>query len=207
MTANNQRPLGRPRANDRKQPTTDIILKEAIELFLAHGYQEVSVDDVAKAANVTKATVYYYFPSKAALFTETIVQLMSRIHGQIQEILQKNTPLRERLLEIAEAHLTATVDIDLDGFMRETKNTLSEEQTKSMQKAEERLYKAIEQAITEAINKGESNIHPTFAAHAYVALLRVGNYRDQHGNGIFPTTTETAEQIVDFFWDGLNLAK
>ncbi len=206
MTANNQRPLGRPRASDRKQPTTDIILRAAIELFLTNGYQEVSVEDVARAANVTKATVYYYYPSKAALFTETIVQLMNRIHGQIQGILQKSIPLRERLLEIAEAHLTATFDIDLDSFMRETKNTLSEEQTVRMQKAEEHLYKSIEQALTEAVDKGEiSTIHPTFAAHAYVALLRVGNYRDRNGNGIFLTTTEAAEQIIDFFWSGLDL--
>ncbi|SDL95543.1 TetR/AcrR family transcriptional regulator [Sediminibacillus halophilus] len=207
MTANNQRPLGRPRASDRKQPTTDIILQAAIELFLARGYQEVSVDDVATAANVTKATVYYYYPSKAALFTETIVQLMSHIHAQIQAILQKAIPLRERLLEIAEAHLTATFDIDLDSFMRETKNAVSEEQTIRMQHAEEKLYKAIEQAIIEeaSANGEKSSIDSTFAAHAYVALLRVGNYRDRKGNGIFPTTTETAEQIVDFFWNGLRL--
>ncbi|QTN01396.1 TetR family transcriptional regulator [Sediminibacillus dalangtanensis] len=185
-----------------------MILQAAIELFLAHSYQEVSVDDVAKAANLTKATIYYYYPSKASLFTETIVQLITRIHGQTQGILQKDIPLRERLLEIAEAHLTATFNIDLDSFMRETKNNLSEEQITRMQHAEEQLYKAIEQAIREAGEKKEtSSIDSTFAAHAYVALLRVGNYRNRNGNGIFPTTTQTAEQIVDFFWRGLNPEK
>ncbi|WP_245690064.1 TetR/AcrR family transcriptional regulator [Sediminibacillus albus] len=204
MTANNKRPLGRPRSSEQKQPTNQSILAAATDLFLANGYQEVSVDDVAAACNVTKATVYYYYSSKAALFTETIVQMMFRIQAQMEAILQEKAPLRNRLLQVAEAHLEATVDIDLDSFMREAKNALTEEQIKKMQAAEEKLYEAIEQAFTEAMDKGEiRKINSTFAAHTYISLLRVGNYRDADDEPIFPTVQVTAEQIIAFLWNGL----
>jgi TetR/AcrR family transcriptional repressor of mexJK operon len=48
------------------------ITQAAERLFLANGYGAVSMDQVARTANVSKATLYAYFPSKDALFA-TIV--------------------------------------------------------------------------------------------------------------------------------------
>lgn len=48
------------------------ITQAAERLFLAHGYGAVSMDQVSRMANVSKATLYAYFPSKDALFA-TIV--------------------------------------------------------------------------------------------------------------------------------------
>ena len=44
------------------------ILDAARSLFLSEGYQNISMDKVASEAEVTKQTVYRYFPSKAELF-------------------------------------------------------------------------------------------------------------------------------------------
>lgn len=48
------------------------ILAAAEDLFLAQGYGAVSMENVAKRANVSKATLYAHFTSKAQLFA-TIV--------------------------------------------------------------------------------------------------------------------------------------
>jgi len=48
------------------------VVQAAEQLFLAHGYGAVSMDQVARTACVSKATLYAYFPSKDALFA-TIV--------------------------------------------------------------------------------------------------------------------------------------
>ncbi|WP_153737072.1 TetR/AcrR family transcriptional regulator [Aquibacillus halophilus] len=204
MKAKKKRSLGRPRSSELKQPTNEIILQTATYLFLANGYQDVSVDDIAKKCNVTKATVYYYYDSKAELFTEAMVQMMFRIRERMRAMLLEDSPLYGRLLKVTQAHLRATVDIDLDGFMRETKNSLSSDQIKKMQEAEENMYKAIEEAFVNAIDNGEiSEINPTFAAHTYISLLRVGNYKNTDNTTIFPSIDETSEQIMTFFWNGL----
>lgn len=44
------------------------ILDAAAQLFLAEGYAAASMDAIARSANVSKATLYAYFPGKDALF-------------------------------------------------------------------------------------------------------------------------------------------
>jgi AcrR family transcriptional regulator len=53
-------------------PKRTQITRAAEALFLAHGYGAVSMDQVARTAAVSKATLYAYFASKDALFA-TIV--------------------------------------------------------------------------------------------------------------------------------------
>ena len=49
-------------------PKRRLVARAAEELFLALGYGAVSMDQVARRAGVSKATLYAYFPSKDALF-------------------------------------------------------------------------------------------------------------------------------------------
>ena len=48
----------------------DQVVEGARTEFLAHGYEGASVDDIARAAGVSKATLYSYFPDKRLLFVE-----------------------------------------------------------------------------------------------------------------------------------------
>lgn len=48
----------------------DQVLAGATEVFLASGFEGASVDDIARAAGVSKATLYSYFPDKRLLFME-----------------------------------------------------------------------------------------------------------------------------------------
>ena len=48
----------------------DQVLEGAREVFLADGFEGASVDDIARAAGVSKATLYSYFPDKRLLFME-----------------------------------------------------------------------------------------------------------------------------------------
>lgn len=204
MTKNNRRPPGRPKTEHADEPMNHIILQTALQLFLNQGYQKVSIDDIASACGVTKATVYYYYASKSVLFTEAMLAMMHRIRGRIFSLLKADKPLKEKLFDVAEAHLKATTSFDLEGFIRETKTSLSEKQTQQMKEAEEELYRTIGEAIHKAIEAHEiKEVDPTFAAHAYVALLNVGHYRRNDGNRLFSTNKKAARQIVDFFWDGL----
>ena len=54
----------------RKGRKFDQVLEGARAVFMADGYEGASVDDIARAANVSKATLYSYFPDKRLLFLE-----------------------------------------------------------------------------------------------------------------------------------------
>ncbi len=60
------RTLGRPRSPE----ADDAIRAAAVELFSEHGFEGLSVDEVAARAGVSKATIYRRYPSKVDLVVE-----------------------------------------------------------------------------------------------------------------------------------------
>lgn len=200
-----QRPLGRPRQNKNTKSTKAIILEVATRLFLTQNYQVVSMDEVAKECGVTKATVYYYYSTKADLFTATMIQMMVRIRENMDQILSTNKTLEERLLGFATVYLHATMDIDMKNFMKDAKLSLSEEQLKELKNAEDNMYDVLEKALDNATALGEiPKGDPKFAAHAFVALLSIGNFKDENHNPTLANIDELAKQIVSFYWNGLS---
>lgn len=59
----------------RSAEKTEAILKGAMQEFLAHGYAATSMDRVAAAAGVSKATVYSHFQDKEGLFAALVQRL------------------------------------------------------------------------------------------------------------------------------------
>jgi AcrR family transcriptional regulator len=55
------------------------------EAFTKHSYDEVSIDDLAKKAKISKGLFYYYFPTKRDLYiaglTETAQELVAKLVG------------------------------------------------------------------------------------------------------------------------------
>ncbi|WP_141555229.1 TetR/AcrR family transcriptional regulator [Bacillus sp. AFS033286] len=200
-----QRPLGRPRQNKNTKSTKELILEVATRLFLTQNYQVVSMDEVAKECGVTKATVYYYYSTKADLFTATMIQMMLRIRENMSQILSTNKTLEERLLDFAKVYLHATIDIDMKNFMKDAKLSLSEEQLKELKEAEDSMYEVLEKTIDNTMQIGEiPKRNAEFAAHAFVSLLSIGNFKDENHNPILPNIDELAQEIVSFYWNGLN---
>ena len=73
------------------------VLEGACEVFLRDGFEGASVDDIARAAEVSKATLYSYFPDKREMFMEmACVQCEQQAEAMVQEIDQ-SAPVAEVL--------------------------------------------------------------------------------------------------------------
>jgi len=198
------RVLGRPRHDENAKPKKDIVLETATRLFIKEGYKNISMDDVAKACNVTKATIYYYYPTKGDLYTSALLAMMDRIRLSILQILEQPIVFKERLEQLIEIHLSATVDIDMKNFMREATINLSTSQLKEVQTAENNMYKTIEQAMQREMEQGTIRKgNATFFAHAFMALMSVGYFKDGEGERLFQSEAMAAKEIVDFFWQSV----
>ena len=97
-------PDGNPEV--RRGRKFDQVLDGAREVFMAEGYEGASVDDIAKAAGVSKATLYSYFPDKKILFMEVARQECERQAEMAGCASPDVIPPRQYLTEFAEAMLT-----------------------------------------------------------------------------------------------------
>mgnify|MGYP001600735167 FL=1 len=70
-----QATLSRPAAseNDEANAKRRQIIEGATQVFLAQGFDAASMNDIARAAGVSKGTLYVYFENKEELF-EAIVE-------------------------------------------------------------------------------------------------------------------------------------
>lgn len=57
----------KPKFKRRADARPDEVLDAALQLFMSTGFEATRVEDIAKIAGISKATVYLYFPSKIAL--------------------------------------------------------------------------------------------------------------------------------------------
>lgn len=72
----------------------DQVLKGAREIFMRDGFEGASVDDIAKAAGVSKATLYSYFPDKRLLFMEVASTECNRQAEATVQVIDRSAPVR-----------------------------------------------------------------------------------------------------------------
>jgi AcrR family transcriptional regulator len=75
----------------------DQVLEGAREVFMADGFEGASVDDIARAAGVSKATLYSYFPDKRLLFMEVATTECTRMADRALDLIDQARPPREVL--------------------------------------------------------------------------------------------------------------
>ncbi len=69
----------------KKQATRRQIADVATAMFFMHGFDNVTVAEVAQAANVSKMTVFNYFPRKEDLFLDRHADLIAELRRAIAE--------------------------------------------------------------------------------------------------------------------------
>lgn len=79
----------------------DQVLDGARTVFLSDGFEGASVDDIARAAGVSKATLYSYFPDKRFLFMQVAKTECQRQADLAIETIDMDAPIRQVLHDIA----------------------------------------------------------------------------------------------------------
>ena len=73
------------RTKEEAEATRAKLLKTALSVFSAKGYAATTLDDVAKAAKVTRGAIYWHFKSKADLYNTLIQELSARGATVVQQ--------------------------------------------------------------------------------------------------------------------------
>lgn len=81
----------------RKPRKLDQVLEGARQVFLADGFEGASVDEIARVAAVSKATLYSYFPDKKLLFLEVANAECARQSREALDSIDMAAPPRDVL--------------------------------------------------------------------------------------------------------------
>jgi AcrR family transcriptional regulator len=73
---------GGKRDENRRQKT-DALMSAALPLFLAHGVEAVTIDDITRAAKAAKGSFYRYFSSKDALVAAIVAPAASDVDAAL----------------------------------------------------------------------------------------------------------------------------
>jgi AcrR family transcriptional regulator len=75
------------------------ILQASIDVFLRYGYRKTSMDDLARAAGISRQGLYLHFASKDELFRETATWLAQQGLAAMRAALARDDlPIEERLV-------------------------------------------------------------------------------------------------------------
>ncbi|MCC6396004.1 MAG: TetR/AcrR family transcriptional regulator [Bacteroidetes bacterium] len=77
------------------------ILKAARDLFVANGFRETTLDEIARHAEFGKGTIYNYFASKEELFLGIIDQTMDEVLAICNDAIAVPGDAREKFLRYA----------------------------------------------------------------------------------------------------------
>ena len=90
----------------RREENKRFILDAAERVFAKKGYSTATVDDIASEAQFSKATIYRYFVSKSAIFSEVIMSTFLEARENFLKIRNKQLSAEQRLKELIHFILT-----------------------------------------------------------------------------------------------------
>ena len=183
------------------------ILKISEQLFTEYGYNAVSIRDISEACNLTKAALYYHFPSKDALYGEVIDQYAARLQQQMWEAGRSEGRSIDQLVAILTAYVELTADRRTNVFQNEKiKSGLHPRENQTLRhKFLSVILDPLERIIQQAVERGEIQPLPEDLSPAAILVGMI------HGMLVQERAT-TSDQVpitkiklvVEMFWRGLS---
>jgi AcrR family transcriptional regulator len=187
----------------KSETTVAGILAAAEALFLAKNYADVSMEDIAEAAGVTKGALYHHFAGKEALYVATMHAAFREKQALFEPAVKSQGTCRERLRRFAlsffqlpreKRDLLKLVRRDINIFQDPTRSQL-------IQAYQAALPQQLEVIIRDGIRDGElAPADPRLLSWLKVAMVEV--ILTRYAENVFKNPTETADFVIDMFFNG-----
>ena len=200
--------MARPRAATYDDQRSQI-LKAAADLFARRGYTAATLNEVAAASGVSKATLYHYFSDKHALLEDIVCSHVVRLQRIAAEAGAPPTEPPGSALGAAEARLRSLVR----RFMQAYADAQSEHRvlTEDVKFLDERAREAVldgQRQVVAAFAQGIAACRPDLRAelHKPMAMLLFGminwTFTWLRPDGVL-TYADLGDIVADLFFGGL----
>ena len=154
--------------------TITSILQAAQKLFLQKNYADVTMGEIAQAAQVTKGALYHHFPGKEALYLAMMHADLQEMQALFQSAAESKGACRERLHRLTMAFLELPREKrDLMKLVRRDVNVFKDPlRDRLIRTYQASLPEPVEAILREGIQGGElASADPRLLAWEFVAMV------------------------------------
>jgi AcrR family transcriptional regulator len=93
------------RRGKEKDSRKKLILKSARTLFFRKGFNNVTVDEIAKSSELGKGSIYLYFNSKEEIYAQILLNDIEDFNQQVSVLLNKKKIAADLLVEFSNIYV------------------------------------------------------------------------------------------------------
>ena len=179
------------------------ILKVAHPLFVECGYKSVSMQQIADAAQIHKATLYHHFLNKDAIFIAVVKMALRQMRSQVAEVIDQGGTAADQLAQVA-WHIFIKAQSDIGRLMTDAQENLPTEERHALLRDEIFPWDLYEEIFSQAVAGGElPEIDIDMAISMFLGLAFGQSWVRRIGRINSPLDQHVATTIVDTLFAGL----
>lgn len=149
------------RRKRERENRKNAILKAARRLFFEKGFKTVTVESIARKAELSKGSIYLYYNSKEEIYTQILLNDIDKFHNHISNILQTPSSASEALTRLADIYVDFFLNdrelfrILMTFMLHTTDMNLPEDLNNHIIKTTNKTIDIIEQVFKYGVEQGE----------------------------------------------------
>lgn len=183
--------------------TRDDILEAAAQIFSQKGFHAASMQDIAQAVNLQKASLYHHVNSKQEILVAILDQALDLLIEHIETVTAKDLPADQKLREMICSYLEAMLEHrDLASVLLLEHRSLDAEHTARHIPRRDRFEQLWRDVVSKGVKEGVfACADPGIAARAILGVMNwtITWYRPEGSLSI----DEISKQFADLFLAGL----
>jgi AcrR family transcriptional regulator len=187
----------------RASATITSLLSSAEASFLKKNYADVTMEDIAEAAGVTKGAAYHHFANKEALYVEMMQSALKEKQVLFQTAVESPGTCRERLRRLTQIFLELPREKrDVMKLVRRDINIFTDPVRSQLVRAyQSALPEQIESILNDGIRDGE--LVPAdvrLLSWMHVALVEV--MLTPYAERVFDNQSQMLDFVIRLFFNG-----
>jgi len=179
------------------------IVAAARPLFVEHGYKGVSMQQIADAASIHKATLYHHFRDKDALFVAVVQTELAQMRAVLVKAIDSGATTRQRLSAVAWTFFQRS-HADFSQLMSDVQTQLPEHCRNQVMSDQAFPWEQLEGIFREAAHVHDlPPIDPQLAATLFAGLIWGQLWARKVERITEPLSPHVADQLVDILLAGL----
>lgn len=175
----------------------------AAELFSRRGFLETSMEEIARAANLSKGGMYHYFKSKTEILFSILSDFMDRVLEDVDCRLAAVESPEEKVALLIRQHVRTYVDhMHAARVLLKEANNLPQRDLKKIHEKERRYYRAVEGVVGPLLGPKAGKEVLTAVTFSLLGMCNwIYSWYDPEG----PVDPEQLSQIImSIFTDGVH---